>query len=67
VQREVLVRREEEVRALNTLFVALLLLAAALQALALTHKTNIFDSMPIRCGHKLKDTCPSTGINWGKP
>lgn len=54
-------------RALNTLFVALLLLAAALQALALTHKTNIFDSMPIRCGHKLKDTCPSTGINWGKP
>lgn len=53
-------------RLLNTLFVLAMLLAALGQFLAITHHTNIYDAMPIRCGHKLKDTCPSTGIHWGK-
>lgn len=53
-------------RAANTILAALLLLAAGLQALALTQKTNVYDAMSIRCGRKLKDVCPSTGINWGQ-
>lgn len=53
-------------RALNTLLVILMLVAALGQFLAITHKTNVFDSMPTRCGAKLRDVCPSTGIHWGK-
>lgn len=53
-------------RALNTLFVILMLVAALVQFLEITQKTNIYDAMPTRCGAKLRDVCPSTGIHWGK-
>lgn len=53
-------------RLVNTIFVLLMLLAALGQFLAITQKTNIYDAMPTRCGAKLRDVCPSTGINWGR-
>jgi hypothetical protein len=53
-------------RLFNTLLVISMLLAALGQFLAITSKSNIYDAMPIRCGAKLRDVCPSTGIHWGK-
>lgn len=47
---------------------ALLMLAVAvlLMGAAVMMRQNPYDLMPIRCGAKLKDTCPPTGINWGR-
>ena len=52
-------------RAINTMIVIAMLLAALGQFLAITSKANIYDSMPTRCGYKLKDVCPPSGFNWG--
>lgn len=27
---------------------------------------NLYDTLPTKCGHKLRETCPSTGVNWSK-
>jgi hypothetical protein len=38
---------------------ALIAMLAAIEA-----SVNVYDRMPIKCGHKLRDVCPSTGMHW---
>lgn len=49
-------------------FWALTTLAAGLALVAMLAAVltpvNVYDTLPIKCGHKLRDTCPSTGVNW---
>jgi hypothetical protein len=38
--------------------------AGLVQVAAITAPTNVYDRLPIKCGYKLRDTCPSSGVNW---
>lgn len=52
-------------------FFALALLAGGLALVAMLAAilapVNVYDTMAIKCGHRLKDTCPPTGIHWARP
>jgi len=39
-------------------------LAALLCWLAASQPHNTYDAMPIKCGAHLRETCPSTGVQW---
>lgn len=43
---------------------AALVMVTAVTWFAVMTRVNPYDLMPIRCGHKLKDTCPPSGISW---
>ena len=45
-----------------TVMVGSLILMAMLSAILAP--INVYDTLPIKCGHKLRDTCPSTGVSW---
>lgn len=46
--------------------VGVLTILLGLMYLEMLRPVNRFDQMPIKCGHKLRETCPATGISWGK-
>lgn len=39
-------------------------LAAVVMLAAVMAPVNVYDTLPIKCGHRLRDTCPPSGINW---
>ena len=39
-------------------------LALVAMLAAVLAPVNVYDHIPIKCGYKLRDVCPSTGQNW---